>query len=68
MEVPGDPASVAVEEEEARQGTVLAQQQKRVEAEKRETFFEICTKSSARKCMNFFSREKSSRRARSKKT
>ncbi len=38
MEVPGDPASVIVEEEAARQGTVLAQQQKRVEAEKRKTF------------------------------
>ena len=43
-ELPGEPASVAVEEEEARQGTVLAKQQKRVEAEKRETFFEIRTK------------------------
>ncbi len=70
-ELPGEPASVAVEEEEARQGTVLAQQQKRVEAEKREIFFEIRTNkiSSAGKCMKIsFRGKKSSRRARSKKT
>ncbi len=60
-ELPGDPASVAVEEEEARQGTVLAQQQKRVEAEKRETtFIEIRTNkiSSAGKCMKISFRGK----------